>query len=191
MPIYLDRPLAIDVTNVFKRHIPFLDPQTKELFAEDGGPFPVKNMVYIRKAKESKKLNRDSRPMIIIAGSGMCESGRILHHLKNNIEDEKNTIVVVGYMAQNTLGKKLVERYPRVRIYGEEYSLNAEVVVNNAFSGHADRNALIDYVVNSGNGVKKIFVVHGDEDQSLSLVKRLKERGFNVHLPQKNEEVEL
>ena len=125
----------------------FLDSQTRQSFADNSGPFPNENMVYIRKVTDSKRLNRDKRPMIIIAGSGMCESGRILHHLKNTIEDQRNMVLVVGYMAKNTLGKRLVEKNERVRIYGEEYKLNAEVVVNNAFSGHADRNALIDYVM--------------------------------------------
>ncbi|MBU0634063.1 MAG: MBL fold metallo-hydrolase [Candidatus Omnitrophica bacterium] len=191
VPIYLDSPLAIDITAVFKRHLSYLDARTQKLFSEGLGPFLNRNMVYMRKVNESKKLNRDSRPMIIIAGSGMCESGRILHHLKNNIEDKKNTILVVGYMAKNTLGKRLVERQRRVRIFGEEYDLNAEVVVNNAFSGHADRDALIEYVQKCRDGIKKIFVVHGDEDQSLALVKRLRERGYDVYAPYKNEEIEL
>jgi len=191
VPIYLDSPLAIDITDVFKRHISYLNPKTQALFKKSSGSFLSKNIIYVRKIKDSKKLNKDSNPMIIIAGSGMCESGRVLHHLKKNIENGKNTILVVGYMAGNTLGKRLVERHPQVRIYGEQYNLNAEVVVNNSFSGHADRDALIDYVKNSNGGIKKIFVVHGDEDQSLVLVKKLKERGLDVCAPQKNEEAEL
>ena len=191
IPIYLDSPLAIDITAVFKRHSLFLNPKTRRLFAAGPGPFNMKNIVHIRKVRESKQLNQDTRPMIIIAGSGMCESGRILHHLKNNIEDEKNMILVVGYMAQNTLGKRIVEKHPMVRIYGEEHKLNAEVVVNNAFSGHADKDALIDYVSHSDGELKKVFVVHGDEDQSGELTKRLKERGYEAYMPEKEETVEL
>ncbi|RKY36726.1 MAG: MBL fold metallo-hydrolase [Candidatus Omnitrophota bacterium] len=192
VPIYLDSPLAIDITDVFKKYVSFLDSATQYLFNKYDGPFPVKNMTYIRKVKDSKMLNSDPRPMIIIAGSGMCESGRILHHLKNTIEDKKNTIIVVGYMAQNTLGKRLVEHSADVRIYGEEYKLNANVVVNNAFSAHADRNALISYVMNCKNSnLKKVFVVHGDVEQGTELVKHLQQRGVNAYLPEKNEELVL
>ncbi len=191
IPIYLDSPLAIDITNVFRKQIAYLDKTTQELFKRNTGPFPIKNTVYLRSVNESKRLNMDKRPMIIIAGSGMCESGRVLHHLKNNIEDEKNMIIVVGYMAKNTLGRKIVERFPRVRIYGEEYELKAEVVVNNAFSGHADREALIDYVVTANGSVKKVFVVHGDEDQSQALVENLKGQGIDAYAPVKNEIMEL
>ncbi|MFH2137770.1 MAG: MBL fold metallo-hydrolase [Candidatus Omnitrophota bacterium] len=191
VPIFLDSPLAIDITDVFKRHLLFLDSETRNAFISGEGPFSLKNIVHIRKVKESKQLNNDNRSMIIIAGSGMCESGRVLHHLKNNIEDEKNMILVVGYMAKDTLGKRIVEKHPKVRIYGEEYNLKAEVVVNNAFSGHADKEALINYVVQSDGELKKVFVVHGDEDQSFELVKRLKERGYDAYTPVKGEEVEL
>ena len=128
--------------------------------------------------------------MIIVAGSGMCESGRILHHLKNNIEDSRNTILVVGYMAKDTLGRKIVEGQRIVRIFGMEYELNADVVVINSFSGHADKNELIEYVVSS-RPCKKIFIVHGDEDQSQKLREALCAMGVDASIPAKDEEVEL
>jgi metallo-beta-lactamase family protein len=128
--------------------------------------------------------------MIIIAGSGMCEAGRILHHLKNNIEDSRNMILVVGYMAQNTLGKRIVERMPFVRIFGVEYELNAEVVVINAFSGHADKVELADFVLAS-LPLKRIFLVHGDLDQSEALAQTLTQKNLNVYIPSKDEEVLL
>ena len=128
--------------------------------------------------------------MIIIAGSGMCESGRILHHLKNNIEDHRNTILVVGYMAQNTLGKRIVDRVPFVRIFGVEYELNAEVVIINAFSGHADKNELTDFV-SECLPLKRIFLVHADLDQSQALFEALSQKGLNVNIPVKDEEVLL
>jgi metallo-beta-lactamase family protein len=128
--------------------------------------------------------------MVIIAGSGMCESGRILHHLKNNIEDSRNTILVVGFMAKDTLGRKIVEGERIVRIFGVEYELNAQVIVINSFSGHADRNALSEYV-KSCLPLKRIFLVHGDEDQSKALLDALCAEGLNAYLPVKHEEVEL
>ncbi|MBI4972584.1 MAG: hypothetical protein HZC16_02065 [Candidatus Omnitrophica bacterium] len=144
----------------------------------------------MRSQEESKSLNNDKRPMIIIAGSGMCESGRILHHLKNNIEDSRNTILVVGYMAQDTLGKRIVERLSFVRIFGIEYELNAEVVVINAFSGHADKFELCAFV--SGClPLKRTFLVHGDLEQSQALSENLKAKGIVAYIPSKDEEVLL
>jgi metallo-beta-lactamase family protein len=128
--------------------------------------------------------------MIIIAGSGMCESGRILHHLKNNIGDSRNTVLVVGYMAKNTLGKRIVERERIVRIFGVECELNAEAVIINAFSGHADKNELTDFV-SSCLPLKRIFLVHGDEEQSRALFEILVQKNLNVYLPAKDEEVLL
>lgn len=193
IPIFLDSPLAINVTEVFRQHENYLDKQTCRLIQRGIDPFPVEEITYIRRINESKELNKATQPMIIIAGSGMCESGRILHHLKNNIEDEKNTVLVVGYMAENTLGKCIVERTPIVKIFGEEYKLNAEVVVINAFSGHADKNDLIDYVkhANGFGRLKNVFVVHGDLGQSEALRQSLNDLGFPAYLPQIDEELEL
>jgi metallo-beta-lactamase family protein len=128
--------------------------------------------------------------MIINSGSGMCESGRILHHLKNNIEDSRNTILVVGYMAQDTLGKKIVDKLAVVRIFGIEYELNAEVVVINAFSGHADKKGLSDFI-SACLPLKRIFLVHGDIDQSQALFDILAQKGIYAYLPERNEEVRL
>jgi len=190
IPIYVDSPLATDITDLFKYHISYLDEETRQAVKEKKGPFEFLNLRYIRDQEESKRLNNDKRPMIIIAGSGMCESGRILHHLKNNIEDSRNTILVVGYMAQNTLGKRIVDKIPFVRIFGVEYELNAEVVVINAFSGHADKDELYDFV--SGClPLKRIFLVHGDIDQSQALCDTLTQGGLDAYIPLKDEEVLL
>ncbi|MFZ5801304.1 MAG: MBL fold metallo-hydrolase RNA specificity domain-containing protein [Candidatus Omnitrophota bacterium] len=192
IPIYLDSPLAMDITEVFRKHEEYLDRQTCRMMECGGDPFP-EEINYVRRINDSKRLNHDRRPMIVIAGSGMCESGRILHHLKNNIEDEKNTVLVVGYMAENTLGKRIVERAPLVKIFGQEYKLKAEVVVINAFSGHADKNDLINYVKNAdGTGrLRNVFIVHGDVDQSEALRQSLNELGYPAYLPQPEEELEL
>ena len=187
IPIYVDSPLATDITDLFKYHLDYLDEATREEIRRQEGPFEFLNLKFISSQKESKGLNNDKRPMIIIAGAGMCESGRILHHLKNNIEESRNTILVVGYMAANTLGKKIVERAHLVRIFGVEYELNAEVIVINAFSGHADKIELCDFALGC-QPLKRIFLVHADPDQSQALFQILTEKNLNVYIPAKDEE---
>jgi len=190
IPIYVDSPLATDITEVFKFHLDYFNEQTRLAMNKGDSPFEFLNLRYVRSQEESKFLNNDRRPMIIIAGSGMCESGRILHHLKNNIEDSRNTILVIGYMAKDTLGKRIVEKARFVRIFGIEYELNAEVAVINAFSAHADKNELYDYVL-ACLPLKRIFLVHGDMEQSQALCDVLSEKGLNVSIPQKDEEFVL
>jgi metallo-beta-lactamase family protein len=129
---------------------------------------------------------------MIISGSGMCEGGRILHHLKNNIEDPRNTILVVGYMAENTLGRKIVENYPVVKIFGEEYSLESEVVVLNSFSAHADKNELLLYAEQAQKNLKGVFLVHGEEKESQTLKESIESVGIqNVRIPDRGEEIIL
>jgi metallo-beta-lactamase family protein len=190
VPIYVDSPLATDITDVFQFHSDYLNKESRDAIEQGNSPFEFLNLRYVRDQRESKGLNNDKRPMIIIAGSGMCESGRVLHHLKNNIEESRNTILVVGYMAKDTLGRRIVERSRYVRIFGVEYELNAEVAVINAFSGHADKNELLDFV-SRAMPLKRIFLVHGDLEQSQALFDSLSQMGQNVYLPAKNEEVLL
>ncbi len=190
IPIYVDSPLATKITEVFRRNIHYMDPQIKEQVTKDSSPFDFLNLHYVHSRDESKALNNDKRPMIIIAGSGMCEAGRVLHHLKNNITESRNTVLVVGYMAKDTLGKKIVDKNRIVRIYGLEYELNAEVVVINALSGHADKNALLRYAQDS-SPFKQVFLVHGDEEQTRSLYEAISGEGMNAYIPEKDEEVTL
>lgn len=190
MPIYVDSPLASDVTEVFKNHLDFFDAETQLRISQGNSPFEFLQLRYVRSTEESKRLNDDNRPMIIISGSGMCESGRVLHHLRNNIEDSRNTVLVVGYMAQDTLGKRIVDKQKFVRIFGVEHELNAEVVVINAFSGHADKNELLDFV-RACLPLKRVFLVHGDLDQCEAFAGVLSQQGLNVYIPGKGEEVLL
>jgi metallo-beta-lactamase family protein len=190
IPIYVDSPLATRITEVFRRNVHYMDHETKDLIRQDASPFDFLQLHYTKDQRESKALNDDKRPMIILAGSGMCEAGRILHHLKNNITESRNTVLIVGYMAKDTLGKKIVDKERLVRIYGLEYELNAEVVVINALSGHADRNDLLHYAQATAPA-KKIFLVHGDEEQTKCLNDLLAENGLNPYIPQKNEEILL
>ncbi len=190
VPVYVDSPLAIDVTELFKYHLDYLDTETRQAISKGDSPFEFLNLKFIRMQEESKSLNNDRRPMIIIAGSGMCEAGRVLHHLQNNIEDSRNTILVVGYMAKDTLGKRIVEKMRFVRIFGVEYELNAEVTVINAFSGHADHNELCDFV-RAARPKKSVFLVHGDLDQSEAIASALSAEGLDARIPEKDEEVLL
>jgi len=191
LPIYVDSPLAVNITEIFMRHEECYDEEAMKRFRSTGDPFGTDRIRYVSSVEESKKLNGDPRPMVIISASGMCESGRILHHLRNNIENPRNTILIVGFVAKNTLGRRIVERNETVKIFGEELRLRAEVVVINAFSAHADRSELLDYVMPLKGRVKGIFVVHGEEDQSEKLTALLKEKGFAVRMPLPEEEIEL
>lgn len=192
LQIFVDSPLAVNVTDVFKNHPECFDKEIAEEFLENNkNPFGFGRLKYIRDVAESKALSRLKGPCIIMSASGMCEYGRILHHLKHNIEDPKNTILIVGYQAENTLGRKILEKSPEVNILGETYRLKAHVHVMDAFSGHADRSDLIDYIAHV-NGVKKIFLVHGEEGQGFTFKSILEEEGYkNVIIPKLGEEFEL
>jgi metallo-beta-lactamase family protein len=191
IPICVDSPLAVNITDIFMRHPECFDEEMYEMMRNGDDPLGCRRIQYIRDVQESKALNHDPQPRIIISASGMCEAGRILHHLKNNIGDPKNTVLVVGYMARHTLGRRIVERRKHVKIFGDEYRLRARVEVMNAFSAHADRNEILDYIAPLKKRVKNIFIVHGDEDQSEKLLETLKEKGFPAHLPVPGEEVTL
>ncbi|MCJ7497443.1 MAG: MBL fold metallo-hydrolase [candidate division Zixibacteria bacterium] len=192
LPVYVDSPLAVNVTEVFKLHPECFDKETKMILEKEENPFGLKRITYITDPEESKKLNRLDESCMIISGSGMCEGGRILHHLKNNIEDPKNTILVVGYMAENTLGRRIVEKYPKVKIFGEEYNLESEVVVLNSFSAHADKNELLQYVEQTQNNLRGVFLVHGEEKESQALKESIESVGIqNVRIPDRGEEIIL
>jgi metallo-beta-lactamase family protein len=190
--IFVDSPLSVNVTEIFKLHPGCFDKETNQMIASHDDPFGWGDVTYIRDVEESKKLNNLDQPCIIISASGMCESGRILHHLKNNIEDPKNTIMVVGFMAQDTLGRRIVERQKKVRILGEEHWLRARVEVFDAFSAHADRNELLEYVDYTKDYLKGVFVVHGEIEQSRALAEGIRGLGIpNVLVPDFGEEVNL
>ena len=191
-PVYVDSPLAVNITEIFKLHPECFDKETKALLEKEENPFGLKQITYITETEDSKKLNNLQEPCMIIAGSGMCEGGRILHHLKNNIQDPKNTILVVGYMAENTLGRKIMEKYPKVRIFGEEYSLKSEVEVLHSFSAHADKNELLQYVEQAKKNLRGVFLVHGEEKESQPLKESIEGLGIqNVFIPDRGEEITL
>lgn len=190
--IFVDSPLSVNVTEIFKLHPGCFDKETNQMIAQNENPFGWKDITYIKDVEESKKLSRVDQPCIIISASGMCESGRILHHLKNNVGDSKNTIMVVGFMAKDTLGRRIVEHQKRIKIFGEEYSLKARVEAFDAFSAHADRNELLEYVDNTKDSLQGVFVVHGEEEQSIALAQGIKGLGIqNVMIPDFGEEVKI
>jgi metallo-beta-lactamase family protein len=183
---YVDSPLALKSTDVFRLHPECFDRDTYNLFLKDNeDPFGFESLVYIRSVEASKELNEKKDPCIIISASGMAEGGRILHHLKNNIENYKNLILFVGYAAQNTLARKIVDGDKVVKIFGEEYKVKAKVKKMDYFSGHADQNGLLEYVkFNPPEKLKNLFLVHGESDQSLPLMEKIKNKGYrNVDYP--------
>jgi metallo-beta-lactamase family protein len=193
IPVYVDSPLAVNVTDIFRAHPECYDRELLDYIENDPDPFGFARLTYIRDVEDSKRLNTSSLPMVIISASGMAEAGRILHHLRNNVEDPKNTIMIVGYCAPHTLGRRIVERRREIKIFGEPYRLRAEVEVMNAYSAHADEPELVRFVSHlDPQRLKRIFLVHGDPERQLALFDALKPAGYgNVHAPARGEAIEL
>jgi metallo-beta-lactamase family protein len=195
IPVYVDSPLSVNVTDVFRRHPECFDEETRTILnsPDNNDPFGFESLTYIRSVEESKRLNDAVGPCIIIAASGMCEAGRVTHHLANSIGDPRNMIMIAGYQAENTLGKKIVMKEPVVNIFGEPYALKAEVVVLNSFSGHADRDELLAYIRKFDHRtLKQVFLVHGDIDQAEKLAAGLQGVGFTaVSIPVRGQKVPL
>jgi metallo-beta-lactamase family protein len=175
VPVFVDSPLAINVTDVFRRHPEEFDSETAAFIDNGKDPFGFHRLRYLREAAESKALNGLRVPFIVISASGMCEGGRILHHLRNGIEDPRNLILITGFQAENTLGRRLVERSVEVPIFGEPFRLRAEVAVLNELSAHADQQELLKWVRPIAPKLKKVFLVHGEPEAQRPLALRLTE----------------
>lgn len=189
VPVYVDSPLAADATEVFRLHPECFDEETTLLLEDHPELFGGARVQYLRSAEESKHLNGRRDPCLIIAASGMCEAGRILHHLKHNIEDERNTILIIGYQAPDTLGRRLVERRPEVRIHDRLWKLRAEVVVLNGFSAHADRDDFLAFLGPLAEQTGRVRLVHGELDQAEALAGSLRGAGFrDVAIPQQGDQ---
>ncbi|MFH1009658.1 MAG: MBL fold metallo-hydrolase [bacterium] len=191
LPVYLDSPLAANVTEVFRNHPECYDAKTRKLLQAGIRPFGFPSLTIIRDVADSIALNDRKEPMIIIAASGMCEGGRIVHHLRNNIQNPRNTILIVSFQAEHTLGRRIAERRPEVSIFGEPLKVRARVKILNSFSGHADRNGLLQYmgkIRKSSPRLREVFVVHGEPDQSLPFIETLKNwNAFQVHYPEEGQ----
>ena len=188
LPVFVDSPLAIDATNIFRLHPECYDEEISDFMIESGDPFGFRDLQYTRSVEASKAINFMRDPAVIISASGMCEAGRIQHHLKNNIQDERNTVLIVGWQAPDTLGRRIVERQPVVKIFGEEYRLNARVEVINGFSAHADRDELLAWTGAMRQKPEYTFVIHGEEKVSEAFAGMLQADGHpNVAVPQLHE----
>ncbi len=163
IPVFVDSPLAVNATQVFQEFPQYFDEQTHEFIRQGRHPaLNFKQLTYIHSVDESKALNNRHDPMVIISASGMAEAGRILHHLRNNIEDARNTVIIVGWQAPNTLGRRLADREPVVNIFGERFHRLAEVVTIGGFSAHAGQNMLLRYAAATRDSLKHLFLVHGE-----------------------------
>ena len=195
IPIYIDSPLAIDATTVFAMHPEIFD-QTEDLVQRVQDLFRFPLVHYTRDANESKALNTQHGPMVIIAASGMAEAGRILHHLAHGASDPRNTILIVGFQAEHTLGRRIVEHAPLLRVFGDEISLRARVEVLAGYSAHGDRHELqtwLDGVTGPGAGAKPpVYLVHGEPDAQDAFAEQLRAAGYpNVHAPVQHEKIQL
>jgi metallo-beta-lactamase family protein len=192
IPIYVDSPLAIRATRVYDDHDECYDREMLDMIRTEGGPFSMRALTYTEDVADSKKLNDVAGPVIIISASGMCEGGRILHHLKRSIGDPDNVILIVGYQAQHTLGRRIVQRKQPIRIFGDEFELNAEVRSIQALSAHADYEELLAYFRKMGPEVDRAFVVHGEEDQAEAFGERLRRLGAKkVTVPDEGQTLEV
>ena len=176
LPIYVDSPLATRATDIFRLHPEVYDDEIREflLSDDDNNPFGFGRLQYTQSVEQSKALNSLKVPAIIISASGMLEGGRILHHLRNRIEDSRNTILMTSWQAPNTLGRRIVQKEQTVRIFGDEFKVRAKIETLTGFSGHADREGLMDFVRVMNNKPQQTFVVHGESDSSSSLAEALR-----------------
>ena len=203
VPVYIDSPLATKLTRVFGEHPEVYDQETHDVFLQQGkNPFRFPQLKFVSTVEESMALMRDETPHVVISASGMCEGGRILHHLRYKIHNPKHTILIVGFMAANTLGRRILELGTQeaaegssgpamVRILGKEYPLKARVVQLGGFSAHADQAEMLRFLRESNLSIKKIAAVHGEEEQTLAFADFLRGEGFSVIAPRPGETVEI
>jgi len=194
VPVYVDSPLAVNVTAIFREHPECFDGETQAFMRSDphGAALGFDMLTYTQSVNDSKAINERPGPMIIISASGMAETGRILHHLRNNIQDERNCILITSWMAPHTLGRRLAEGEKQVRIFGETFNVSAEVGTLAGLSSHADRDYLLTYVRQAGGRLKGIFLVHGERGPAEALMERMKDAGLPpVSFPALGDEVEI
>lgn len=194
IPVFVDSPLAINVTDIFRAHPECFDEEALAFMETDphGSAFGFDLLTYTRSVEASKAINEMNEPMVIISASGMAEVGRILHHLRNNIDDSRNTILITSWMAPHTLGRRLLEGQKKVKIFGEKHRVRAEVKSINGLSAHGDQKFLVEYALASQDRLKNIFLVHGETRPALALSHKLADAGFaQVHYPEMDEQVEI
>ena len=176
IPVFVDSPLATNVTEIFRAHTECYDPETAQFLAAHDDPFGFRRLRYIRDVEESKALNSLRMPCMIISASGMAEAGRVVHHLANNVHDPRNTVLITGFQAANSLGRKLLEGQKEVNILGEPFCVRAEIAKINELSGHADQNELLAWMEPIAKGLKHVFLVHGEPPQQEALAALIRSR---------------
>jgi metallo-beta-lactamase family protein len=194
VPVYVDSPLAINVTEVFRRHPECYDEETHRHMLQDHhtDPFGFSRLVYVRAVEDSKKLNSLKDPAVIVSASGMCEAGRVLHHLLNHIGDPRTTVLFVGYQAENTLGRKLLEGEKTVRIFGEEQHVAARIEEIDGYSAHADEDELLAFIGAMPQRPRQVMVVHGEPDATQTFAAALRELGISdVVIPERGQQFEV
>ena len=185
LPVFVDSPLSVNATEVFRMHPECYDADARAFQAASGDMLGAGSVKYISAVEQSKALDRRRGSCVIISSSGMCETGRILHHLKNNVQSGKNTVLIVGYQGANTLGRRIVEREPHIKIFNQRLALKAEVVVLNGFSGHADKHELERMTTPLAGRCRRAFLVHGEMDQMEKLQATMRGKGFrSVEMPE-------
>lgn len=189
VPVYVDSPLAVNASDIFQRHLECFDEETRRFVRQARHPaLNFSLLTYVRTVEESKLLNTRTDPMIIISASGMAETGRILHHLKNNIENPRNTILIVSWQAPDTLGRRLAERAEMVKIFGETYRRRAEVVTIGGLSAHAGQDFLLKYALASKSQIRQVFLVHGEPLAAAALQGKLADAGLrSVAYPKRDD----
>jgi metallo-beta-lactamase family protein len=195
IPVYVDSPLAVNVTEVFRMHPEEWDEEVQAFLLEERrrNPFEASQIEYIRDARRSKQLNYMTQSAVIISASGMAENGRILHHLKHNIEDPDNTILFVGFQAENTLGRRLVDGEHLVRILGEEHPVRAHIARIDGYSAHADQSELLEWMRPFDRSrLDRALVVHGEEASSFTFAEKLRSEGMRrVEVPEHGQSFEF
>ncbi len=193
IPVFVDSPLSVNATQIFELHPECFDDELKKYMLKDPNPFGFSKLKYTREVADSKAINNQKGPMIIIASSGMANAGRILHHFVNNIEDPANTILIVGYCAQGTLGAALVNGVNKVKIYGDVYKVKADVKRMSAYSAHAGQSELATFLSNQKSGkLKKMWLVHGEPDRCIAMKNYLESEAFhNISIPSRGDQFEI
>jgi metallo-beta-lactamase family protein len=175
VPVYIDSPLTVSATEIFERNPDCFDEKTLELIKTGDNPLDFRNLIFTRNVEESKQINKTPESKVIISASGMCSAGRIKHHLKHNLWRNESSIVFVGYQAQGTLGRRIKEGEKSVKLFGEEIQVNAKIYTLDGFSGHADKEGIMWWLEGFENKPKKIFIVHGEEEASREISKKIEE----------------
>jgi metallo-beta-lactamase family protein len=194
LPVYVDSPLAVNVTRIFRLHPECYDQEMRQYINQREDPFGFHRLVYVRSVEESKALNRRRTPCVIVSASGMCEGGRILHHLKHNLGDARNTVLFVGFQAENTLGRKLVDGNKTVPILGEPVDVRAEISTIDGYSAHADRDEILSYLeqVRKTGSLENAYCVHGDAESCEAMAAAIRQAGVSeVSVPRLGQTVEL